>query len=279
MISVFAALILISADTPVCAPGHPTLVESWQIDGFSNPESVLGLGDGSYLVSNVAGNAGDHDGEGFISRVWAQGGLNEFRWADGLDAPKGMARTGDRVFVTDIDRLVEINLLSGDIIARHPIEGAQFLNDAAALEDGRILISDSRAGRIYIFDGDGADIWMEDHHFAGLNGLQVEPDQLIVTTMRDGYVLAIDRRSQAITVLAEGMSNLDGVARWCAGYLVSQWPGEISYLHDDGRVRQLLDTRDAGIAMNDFIIDGDMLLVPNWTPGTLRAYQLQPLPR
>ena len=36
----------------------------------------------------------------------------------------------------------------------------------------------------------------------------------------------------------------------------------------------ILDSREAGTYINDFIRVGDLLIVPNWKPGTLRAYRI-----
>ena len=51
--------------------------------------------------------------------------------------PEGLALTGDTLFVTDIDRLVAIDIERGEISGAWPAEGAQFLNDPAADTDGR----------------------------------------------------------------------------------------------------------------------------------------------
>ena len=42
-----------------------------------------------------------------------------------------MAVKGDYLYVTDIDRLLEIELATGEINQTYEIEGAVFLNDAA----------------------------------------------------------------------------------------------------------------------------------------------------
>ena len=65
-----------------------------------------------YLVANINGGPSDKDGNGFISRISPEGEVIALKWIDGaaesvtpftLNAPKGMALTGDRLFVADID--------------------------------------------------------------------------------------------------------------------------------------------------------------------------------
>ncbi|MBR9824995.1 MAG: hypothetical protein GYB36_04225 [Alphaproteobacteria bacterium] len=276
MLITMSSLIL-AASAPHCGPGHPSMIEAWRTDGFANPESVISDGQGGFFVSNVNGGGSDRDGNGFIARINASGEITDLDWVSGLDAPKGLARTQDRLFATDIDQLIEVDLATGRVIARHPIEGAQFLNDAAALPDGEILVSDSAGDRIYSFDAGVISIWMEGEHLDGVNGLLPEEGRLLVTTMARGELLAIDWDSRSVEVLATGLTNADGIARWCDGYILAQWPGIVSHISARGRVRTLLDQTEAGVLMNDIIIDGSTLLIPNWNPGSVWAFQLTSL--
>ncbi|MCK4548774.1 MAG: ATP/GTP-binding protein, partial [Candidatus Krumholzibacteria bacterium] len=81
------------------------LVKKWATDPvFKVPESVCWDFDREILyVSNIAGNPGEKDGEGFISRVSIEGEVRKLRWVTGLNAPKGMAVFGGRIYVSDID--------------------------------------------------------------------------------------------------------------------------------------------------------------------------------
>ncbi|MEM9234441.1 MAG: ATP-binding protein, partial [Pseudomonadota bacterium] len=85
--------------------GPPQLEQRWVMDGFAAPEGVAEAPDGSYLISNVSGGGSDFDGEGWISKVSADGDLIEKEWAAGLNAPKGMVVHDDVLYVADIDRV------------------------------------------------------------------------------------------------------------------------------------------------------------------------------
>ena len=78
--------------------------------GFSTPESVLYDPEADvYLVANIHGGPSARDGNGFISRLSPEGEVIALKWIDSaaegvtLDAPKGMALVGERLFVADID--------------------------------------------------------------------------------------------------------------------------------------------------------------------------------
>ncbi|MHA6287926.1 SMP-30/gluconolactonase/LRE family protein [Maricaulis sp. CAU 1757] len=247
---------------------------AWTVTGLDAPESIISDGTGGYVVSNVNGAGDARDGNGYLARIDAAGRLVTREWVSGLDSPKGMARLDGRLFVNDLDHVVEVDLASGEVTGHHPIEGAEFLNDAAA-HDGALYLSDSRLGRIYRWRDGASEIWLEDAALAGLNGLLPEADRLLVTTMDDGAVLAIDWAEQTITRLADGLGRLDGIAAAGEGrYIVSAWPGRVWHLNADHSVQLVTDRREDEVYMNDLIIDGDQLLIPHWLPGTVTAWPL-----
>ncbi|MEA1940938.1 MAG: PQQ-binding-like beta-propeller repeat protein [Pseudomonadota bacterium] len=266
----------LSAITGICLAAHtPGFEPLWRHEGFDSPESVITDGRGGYFVSNVNGGGGEANGEGYLTRLDADGAvIGERRWADGLNAPKGLAMAGGRLFVTDIDSLVAIDPEDGRILQRYTVEGARFLNDAAA-HDGRILVSDSGTGRIYVLDGDTVSLWLEDQALAGINGLWPEADRLLVTTMERGEILAIDWHTRSIKVLADGLPDADGIARTSGGgYVISQWPGDVWYWHEGEPPRRIFERRDPPVLMNDLTIVEDRVIIPHWSPGAVSAWQL-----
>jgi hypothetical protein len=134
------------------APVPPILVRGV---GFESPESVLydELAD-VYLVSNVNGGLADADGNGFISRLGPDGNVQNLKWIDGkasgvaLDAPKGMAFVGDKLYVADINVLRSFDRKSGQPLGKVAIVGATFLNDVSAGPNGVLYTSDTGLGKI-----------------------------------------------------------------------------------------------------------------------------------
>ncbi len=276
----FASAIVAACGAPPAgdAPAAPPRLEQvWRLGGLANPESVQLSRDGSFLyVSNVNGEGDARDGNGFISRVSTNGEMLQRDWATGLNAPKGLALAGDNLVVTDIDRIVLMNAERGAITQRIPAPGAQFLNDAAVMPDGTIIAADSGGRRIYAVRDGAAEVWLEHELLDSINGFLPEPSRLVVTTMT-GRLLAVDYESRAITVLAEGLGNADGVASIGGGlYLVSEWPGQMYVVNGDGTHATILDTRAENRFMNDFLFVGDRLYQPHWEPSELTAYRVVP---
>ncbi|MFT3724310.1 MAG: hypothetical protein QM773_12040 [Hyphomonadaceae bacterium] len=267
-------------ETAVAAPADPVKLElTWRLSGLANPESTALSANGAFLyVTNVNGEGEAKDGNGFISKVSTDGKMIARNWASGFDGPKGIARDGSTLYVADITQLVAVNVDTGAVISRTPLEGSVFLNDATVAPDGRVLVADSGTKRIYAVKDGKPSIWIEDDLLASINGLLPEPSRLIATTMA-GRLLAIDYATAKINVLAEGLGDADGIAPLDSGrYLVSEWPGLMHVVSPDGSHANIMDTRSEKRLLNDFLLVGDTLYQPHWDPGEISAYRVTGAP-
>ena len=185
--------------------------------GFRTPECVLHDVDRDvYLVSNINGNSGSKDGNGFISRISPAGEVLELKWIDGaasgttLHAPKGMAIVGDRLYVADIDTLRVFNAATGASVENIGIPAAVFLNDVSAAPDGTVYVSDTPVGMIYSVSPAGAVGSVM--AFPGCNGIAATEDFLYVVGWDGGQVVKINLgagTASTITTIREAL--LDGV--------------------------------------------------------------------
>lgn len=258
------------------AAGPPRLEQVWRTAGFANPESVALSQDGTFLyVSNVNGEGEAKDGNGFLSRVGLDGQMLQRDFATGLDAPKGIMAGGDAIYVSDIDQLVVIDAATGQVRRRVPAEGARFLNDLAFTPDGAVLMTDSATQRIYAVRSDTAEVWLEHEMLQAANGLLPEPERLVVSTMA-GRLLAIDYTTRAVTVLAEGLGDADGVVALGSNrYLVTEWPGLVHVVDaNDGSHETISDTRVEERYQNDSLLVGDVLYQAHWEPNEVTAFHV-----
>lgn len=260
---------------PAAAPQPVRLEQVWRVGGLANPESVALSGDRTFLyVTNVNGEGEAVDGNGFISRVSTSGEVLQRDFATGLDGPKGIMLGGDALYVADITQMVVLDAATGAVRRRVPAPGAAFLNDLTFAPSGEVLIADSGRSRIYAIASDTAVVWLEDPLLESINGFLPEPSRLLVTTMA-GRLLAIDYATRAITVLAEGLENADGIAPVGDGrYLVSEWPGQMFVVSPDGTHDTIMDTRGENRLLNDFLRVGDIVYQPHWEPSELTAYRV-----
>lgn len=273
-------LTLAAAALTLAAPASAQVFgfeRAWKTDGFANPESVLyepGLD--AFLVSSI--NEGvplEEDGDGFISLLSLDGEIVELRFAEGLDAPKGMASANGRVYVSDINDLVEIDLSSGEILARYPVEGAEFLNDVTLAPDGTVLVSDMLTGKIHALEDGAMTVWSDDEILGGyVNGLLAEQDRLLALV---GNVLwAIDWETREFTQVADGFGGGDGmVPDGRGGYVLTQWPGRIFHLNAGGEVTVISDTRLMGINSADpgYAPQAGLFAVPTFFDNAVLAFR------
>lgn len=272
--AVDAAVATEAAAAPdTAAATAPRLEQLWVATGFEAPEGAALGPDGTYFISNVAGDGSAKAGNGFVSKVDTDGTVLMLRWAEGLDAPKGMTVMGDTLYVADIDRVVTFDAHSGTQRDTFPIDGAQMLNDMTVWQD-EVLVSDSGAGSIYRLTAGGPELMAASEGWAGINGLLGDGDRLLIATMAEGLLIEM-RGPEDEEILARGMTNADGIGLVPGGgYLVSSWPGEIHYVSQDGQVTTLQDTQEQGILQNDLSVFGDVVIVPNWMPGTVTAWRV-----
>jgi sugar lactone lactonase YvrE len=263
--------------------------QAWQATGLDGPESaVLDAAAGVLYVSNVNGEAAAADGNGYISKLSLKGEVQDKEWVTGLNAPKGLALHDGKLYVSDIDELVVIDTASGEITGRHKAQGATFLNDVTAHEDGRVFVSDMMQNQIWKLEGDQFEMWLQDAALENPNGLLAESDRLVVgawgkpkedfSTDVPGHLKAIDYQSKEITSIGPGdpIGNLDGVEPdGQGGYLVTDWfSGGLYQISDDGKAELLMDLNQ-GSADHEFVEDENLAVIPMMMDGTVNAYKVQ----
>ena len=135
-------------------------------------------------------------------------------------------------------------------------------------------MSDSGSARIFQVDVNGYKEWLADERLAGVNGLTPDGDRLLIATMSSGSLFET-LGARDLTEIATGMENADGIAVLDDGsYLVSSWPGQIWHVTADGETSELHDTQDIPVYQNDLTRVGDLIIVPNWEPGTVTAWRI-----
>ncbi len=283
---------LLCAGALSCVAPHAvavTLDKIWETEGFKNPESVVYDAKREVLyVSNVNGNPPDKDGNGFISRVSLGGNLLDAEWIKGLDAPKGLAIYRDKLYVTDIDVLAEIDLKQGVITKKYPAPHAKFLNDPALDSRGRVYVSDMLDDTIYRLADGKFEPWLQDHKLESPNGLYAERDRLVLgawgvmtdgfSTKVPGHLKTISLRDKSIASLGSGapVGNLDGVESDAHGaYFVTDWmAGKLFRIKPSGEFSELLKL-EQGSADLTYIKNKKILLIPMMSSGKLLAYRVE----
>src|SRR5690606_34667849 len=195
----------------------------------------------------------------------------EREWVSGLNAPKGMGIMDGKLYVTDIDEVVEIEIESRKITNRYPVEGAVFLNDLDT-HQGRVYVSDSRANNIHVLENGKVSTFAEDQK--GINGLRVADNGTLYGL--DGEGLKKYEDDGSFELINEGVTGGDGLVIIDENtFIASRWKGEI-YIIQDGRETELLDTQEeeSNTADIDYIPEENMVLVPTFFKNKVVAYEI-----
>jgi DNA-binding beta-propeller fold protein YncE len=201
------------------------VAHAFQLRGMDGPASfIVDSANGMYYVSNVAGLPRAKDGTATIAKIDSQGKLidRDFirsgRNGVTLHAPKGLAISGDDLFVADIDVVRRFDKNSGKLLGviDFVFLGAKFLNGLALSPDGQLFVSDTISNVIFKIDtahNNQVTILVRGAGLGHPNGMVYENrhHRLLVTTSNSGKIIAVDMRGQLLTVYRGDFKNLDGI--------------------------------------------------------------------
>ncbi|UCI26754.1 SMP-30/gluconolactonase/LRE family protein [Mesorhizobium sp. B2-8-5] len=261
--------------------------ELWRATGFEQPESALvDAARNRIVVSNIAGNPGDADGNGYLSLLSMDGKVIARHWVDGMDAPKGMAIASGRLYAADITKVRVVDLASGKLVETIDVPGAVFLNDMTQDSAGKVYVSDMLADTIYRIDGDRPELFVKDALLASPNGVFADGGRLIVaswgkginktdfSTAEPGGLLSVDLATKEITPLpgAQKFADLDGViAMGDTIYATAYMTGTL-YSYETGGAPEAVAHFKPGSA--DIGTDGKKIFVPLMGEGEVVALSL-----
>ena len=295
LISVSAALLLFSCnsaqkETPVTADSTKVAADTvkvpvvvaeqiWATDTIlKTPESVLYDKTRNVIyVANINGMPTDKDKNGFISKLTADGKIETLEWVKGLDAPKGMGLYKNKLYVTDISKIVEIDIEKGKISKTYNVPGAKFLNDITVDTAGVVYFSDYETNKIYTLTNGKVAVWL-DKDLNKPNGLLIESNRLLVAFSGSMDFKSYDLATKTATGIATEIGAGDGVAYFGkpGHYLVSDWNGTVYLIEPNGNKNIVIDTKADKInsADIDFITETKTLLVPTFFNNRVVAYKV-----
>ncbi len=255
------------------------LVEVWKTDTlFRVPECVLYDKDNDVIyVSNMNDNPREKDGNGFISRLSTSGEILDLKWVEDMSSPKGLGIYEGKLYVSDVDEVIVIDIAEGEIVERIVIEGAKMINDISIDSQGNLYVSDSDNNNIFLISNGVVSNWLSEGLNAP-NGVLVDGERLLLASMGSEDFAVIDLSTKELTVLTEDISKGDGIAKVSipGHFLVTDWFGQVFMIYPDGSKVILLDTREAetGAADIDYIPEKNLLLVPTFAKHHVVAYKL-----
>ena len=289
------------APLPVAPPPPPGPVGIVIKDvGLQMPRSVLWDADQDvYFVSNINGDAGGQNKNGFISKIGPDGKVIALKFVDGsrkggeLNAPKGLALIGEILYVADINVVRKFDRKSGKAKGVIKIAKSIFLNDLSASPDGKTLyVSDSAVtiqGGSFAGTGDDAiyaiDVkkntavaLIRDPALRSPSGLLADDDGVWVVTLGANQLFHVDQQGGTGPATKLPKGGLDGIVKRDDGsFLVSSWEASAIYGGRPGGEFKEVISEIPSAADIGFDSKRNTLLVPLLQKSAIQLVPLPPL--
>jgi hypothetical protein len=257
------------------ANAQHTVEKLWATDTIIDlPESVLPDAKAGVVYTSIMGK--DYkakDGIGGIGKLDPDGKVINLEWITGLNAPKGMAIHGHKMYVADVTDVVVIDIAKSKVDLKIPITGAIFLNDITVSDKGVVYVSDSETKRIHKLVDNKESVYLE--NIEGVNGLKAIGDHLYIAAGKN--LLNADAKKKMIKVagLPNGGDGIEPIGN--GDFLFSSWGGQLYYVYADGKYDTLLDTSADKINCADIGYDPvkKIIYVPTFFKKGVVAYQLK----
>ena len=249
------------------------------IDGFKMPESVAQDKDGNIYVSEIGERDVDKDGK--ITMIDKSG--KRITIVDDLYDPKGLVLFDNKLYVTDRDVVVEVDLKSKSSAVyagtmqfpRSPV----FLNDIDVDDKGNLYVSDSgdfkSTGQIFVIKTTGEiETIFEDERnlIKAPNGLLLDGETLYILDWAGEFFQA-DLNKKSFKKIADGFNGGDGIAKVKETFFLSSWLEGKLYKLIDGKAELVSDQFEAAADIS-LSQDNKKVYVPDMKAGTLTILDL-----
>jgi gluconolactonase len=249
------------------------------ISGFKMPESVAEGTDGSIYLSEIGERDKDKDGK--ITKIDKNGNVSTV--AEGLYDPKGIVFYNDKLYVTDRDAVLEVNLdgswgvYAGTMsFPKTPV----FLNDIDVSENGDLYVTDTgdfdSSGFVFLIEKSGkVNVMFEGNSkIKAPNGILPIGDSKLLIVDWGGDLLEANLKNNKIKKIADGFDGGDGLAYNNGVIYISSWKKGIVYSHKNG-VTKIIDDNYEAAADIALSRDKKTLIVPDMKGGTVTLISIK----
>ena len=176
------------------------------------------------------------DSTGIVTDVIANG-QEGFMWGLGMK----FSQDGSILWACSADGqgntgLFGVDHASGKIIKHYVHDSARFLNDLVVLNDGRIFITDTELGALFVLQNDTLLLFLKDEQLMWVNGIAATPEGSVLFAASGRYgLMKIDAESRTIVSATDNKKTdyaIDGlVLHGHTLYAAIGWPQDSVHQH------------------------------------------------
>jgi DNA-binding beta-propeller fold protein YncE len=203
---------------------HTSFALAFQLRGMDNPDSfIVDPSTGVYYVSNVSGPLRIKDNNAFIAKIDPTGKLvdRDFilsgKKGVHLNAPKGLALSGNNLYVADLNGVRRFDKASGKPLGSIDLSllGARFLNGLAVGPEGHLFVSDTTGNTIYRINPANnfqITILAKGPKLGNPKGLVYEvPHRRLLVATGSGQLIAVDMQGNILLINKKQFKGLNGI--------------------------------------------------------------------
>ncbi len=254
------------------------LEKAWEITTGLNVVESSHYDDNTKTIytSSIVGKYYEKDSMGYISKFSENGKLITKEWVKGLNAPKGISCSKTKLYVTDIDRVLEISLKSGKILKEYRNAKSKSLNDVSVAPNGSVYVSDAEGNCVFQVGKDSLEVLLEGPELEAMNGI-LATNELVYLGSKSNLI-SINPKSKELKIVAEKVGYIDGLEQIGDGkFVISNFGGGVKMVVIGKGTEKLIDTEAAKINAADigYIPGLKLLLVPTFSNNRVVAYKLK----
>ena len=258
---------------------EPSLQFNWETDSLLTTCEAVLYDDTSKIiyVANINEEPWEKDNNGFISTINDKGEILNLKWIEGLSGPKGMGISNGKLYVNDIDAIVEIDIQQQKILNRYEVPNNPQLNDITVSPNGVVYSSGSNSNTIYKLDS-GKVVVLAEGDLNRLNGLLWQKEGMYYLESGNQNFGILNMNDLTFKTLTTGIGHGDGVVRLQNGdFIISSWKGAIFYINSKDWTKSLLLNTEAESIQTadiDYIPSTQTLLIPTFFNNRVKAYKV-----